>query len=145
MSTKTVLVYSTVGQNKKEVNTSATIWSALKSDLASAGVNTDGMSAVVGQTQVTLESADAQIPEGNFTLFLVPQKVKSGWLIDDDDNTDDYDKDDAIADLESAKESIENVLEFLEKAPRGSVTGSSTEDQKLAAEAAAIQAKLGRG
>lgn len=74
-----VTVYNTVGQNKKEVRSSATTWGELQDDLNAAGVSHRGMSVVVGETQNTLESSQAVLPEGDFTLFLMPQKVKSGW------------------------------------------------------------------
>jgi hypothetical protein len=60
------------------VYTGATDWSELKTALTKAGVNYNGMKAVVGQTRVTLEHANAVLPEGEFELFLMPQKSNKG-------------------------------------------------------------------
>lgn len=122
---KTVLVYSTVGNNRKEVSTSAESWSELKAELNRQGVNVEGMKAVVGQTQVTLESPDAQVPGENFTLFLYPDKVKSGNFFEDDDDDfeddyseieeaeDDYTQNDAVEDLTEARDRLTKVISYL--------------------------------
>lgn len=127
---KSVLVYSTVGSNRKEIQSAAVSWSELKRELAQNGISAEGMKAVVGQTQVTLESPDAQLPNEPFTLFLYPVQVKSGGFFgeDDDDNdenrnddepgadddaTDEYNQDDATNDLIDARDGINRVLQFL--------------------------------
>lgn len=84
-----VIVYSNIGDNVKEVMSSATVWEGLQSDLARAGIQFSGMRAVVGSTQVTLESSQAQLPDEDFDLFLMPQKVKSGYHNEDDEMIDD--------------------------------------------------------
>lgn len=86
-----VITYSTLGENMKEVNSSATTWGELITDLNRAGIRTDGMRATEGETQVSFESAQAQLPDGDFSLFLMPAKVKSGYSIPDEDLIDDED------------------------------------------------------
>jgi hypothetical protein len=39
------------------------------------------MKAVIKETKVTLENELATLPEGEFTVFLFPNKVKSGTSI----------------------------------------------------------------
>jgi argininosuccinate lyase len=73
-----VLVYNTIGQNEVVITTSAATWEQLQRDLHSQGVPFRDMKAVIGETQVTLESRGAQLPTTDFSLFLVPEKVKSG-------------------------------------------------------------------
>lgn len=73
-----VTVYNTIGNNQKQVRSSANMWGELQTDLLSNGVSFSGMTAVIGETQVTLESNQARLIDGDFTLFLMPQKVKSG-------------------------------------------------------------------
>lgn len=82
-----VTVFSTKGKKKSVVSTEATTWGELKKDLTEQGIDTNGVKAIVGETQTTLESSKAVLPKGldirgkitdNFTLFLTPIKVKSG-------------------------------------------------------------------
>lgn len=78
VTTRKVLVFSTTGQNGKEVTTDSKTWEQLKRALSSNSVTHSGMKAVVGESKVTLESPNAELPTGNFTLFLMPKKTKSG-------------------------------------------------------------------
>lgn len=73
-----VKVYSTVGQNKQEIRSSAGTWDGLRSELNRHDVKHTDMKAVIGETNVSLEIGDAILPTTDFTLFLVPEKVKSG-------------------------------------------------------------------
>lgn len=92
---KRVTVYSTVGQQKHEVTVSANNWGELQRELSEHGVGTSGMKAVIGESQVTLESNQAEVPSNDFTLFLLPQKVKSGsyWGKDEDCDCEDESED----------------------------------------------------
>lgn len=75
-----VTIFSTGGTNKTiEVN--STTWGDLQKELSNNGVSTSGMKAVHGQTRVTLEHKDAIIPDGDFNLFLLPVKTKSGGIL----------------------------------------------------------------
>jgi hypothetical protein len=76
---KKVTVFSTLGNNTHEISTNASTYGEFKKSLESRGVDYSGMKATVGETQVTLESPDAMLPEGDFTLFLMPMKVNSGY------------------------------------------------------------------
>jgi hypothetical protein len=82
MSTK-VTVFSTGGKTGIDINTEATTWKQLKQELSKVGVSTSGMKAVVGQSKVSLEHEDAQIPQQDFTLFMLPVQTKSGYSIPD--------------------------------------------------------------
>jgi hypothetical protein len=78
-ASKTVTVFNTHGQNRNVLSgVTARTWSELQNVLRRNNVSYDGMRAVVGDTQVTLESEGAQIPDQDFTLFLLPSKVRSG-------------------------------------------------------------------
>jgi len=76
--TKHVLVYSTVGKGVVEFDTQAATWLDLKKNLREMQVKFDGMKAVIGENRHTLESDQATLPDGDFSLFLMPIKVKSG-------------------------------------------------------------------
>lgn len=76
----TVTVFSTKGKKRSLVETNgAATWGELKGILNSNGIETNNMKAIIGENQVTLESAKAILPlDFNFTLFLTPIKVKNG-------------------------------------------------------------------
>lgn len=90
-------IYSTVGNDMKEVFVQSTLWGDLQGELAGKGINVNGMKAIIGDSQVTLESNQAVLPEGEFILFLMPGKVKSGviWSIGNEDEEEEgYPEDD---------------------------------------------------
>lgn len=74
-----VSVFSS-GQNNRKVDimSTATTWEELQKDFSNAGVSHKGMDAVVRATKVTLTLPDAVLPEGDFLLYLLPQKTSSG-------------------------------------------------------------------
>ena len=78
MSTRKIVVYSSATQRANDVMTDATTWGVLKSKLSMDGLLTGQMKAIIGQTKLTLDHVDAELPEGDFQLFLVPEKTKSG-------------------------------------------------------------------
>lgn len=120
---RNVLVYSTVGQTKKEISTSAVNWLQLKAALLDEEVSTQGMKAVIGQTQVSLDLDEAILPTEGFTLFLVPSKVESGWddeeeeeednWEDEDVPEDNYSREDAVEDLKESQRLTTKALRFL--------------------------------
>lgn len=75
-----IKVYSTRGQSGIEIETNVTTLGELSGVLNAHDYELDlsRMKAVVGQTKATLESNDSVLPEGDFTLFLMPTKTKSG-------------------------------------------------------------------
>lgn len=87
-----VTVFNTIGSNETSFNYTGTNWSDLQIELAANNISYKGMSAIVGESQVTLESAQAMTPTDDFTLFLLPIEVKSG-VEDDADFGDDYEND----------------------------------------------------
>lgn len=153
VASKQVTVYSTVGNNRKVINTSASNWSQLQADLLREDVNTNNMKAVEGRSQVTFESPDALIPDGDFVLFLYPVEVKSGFLEDDDDDfnsdddndqlSNDYDQEDAFNDASEMKEAATRIMKFLsDPNKKVNVAPMDPETQVLDAQARAIKEKL---
>jgi hypothetical protein len=86
-----VIIYNTIGDNFKEIYTDARTWGALTDEFNTHGVTWKGMKAVDGETQHSFESSEAILPEGEFSLFLMHDKVKSGYSDGDDDLIDEYD------------------------------------------------------
>jgi len=75
----------------REFQSSAKTWGQLKDELSAHGINTNGMTSIVGETDTTLDLSSAALPEGEFTLFLMPSKVKSGY--EEEDYDEDFDDD----------------------------------------------------
>jgi hypothetical protein len=75
---RNITIFTTVGSRRDTLESDATIWSELQNDLDQADIQHDGLKAIVASTQNTLESSNATLPEGDFTLMLMPTKVKSG-------------------------------------------------------------------
>lgn len=73
-----ITVFSTETNEKKEINTTAATWGALKTELSAQGLSTSNMKGMVKETKTTLESDGAILPTTTFTLFITPTKVKSG-------------------------------------------------------------------
>lgn len=72
-----VTVVSTQANDRREFQSEATTWGQLKREISS--MITGDMKATVRETRVDLEHEEAQLPTGDFTIFLFPNKVKSGW------------------------------------------------------------------
>lgn len=73
-----VTVVSTRENVRKEINSDATTWGQLKTEIERQGVSTGDMKAMIRENKNNLENDGASLPSGEFTLFLTPGKVKSG-------------------------------------------------------------------
>lgn len=78
MNSRKITVFSTKGKKRQVVESGADTWGQLKEDLLREGVDTQGLKSIIGETQLSLESAKAVLPDYDFVLFLSPVKVKSG-------------------------------------------------------------------
>lgn len=84
-----VSVFNTVGSNESVIQFNGSTKAELCAELAAAGISFKDMSMTIGETQVTLDSAQAATPTlaflqtmnpplDSWTLFLLPIEVKSG-------------------------------------------------------------------
>ena len=138
-TTRKVTVWSTQERSTQTIETSAKTWGELKNELSNVG-NTR---AVIRETRNTLESGQAQLPNQDFTLFLYPEKVRSGRTVKvqkvkeaDWDNTVD------TLVVEKVKEYTKEFDEIIEGFAPGKAKKLSKEDTKLAEEAAELAAEL---
>jgi hypothetical protein len=76
MSTRTVKLKVTSQKDVIKAESSARTFGELKKEMKN--VKWDGMRVVVRSTKNTLQDDAALLPAGDFLLFLVPEKVKSG-------------------------------------------------------------------
>lgn len=75
-----ITVYSTLGKNAVEFNSQANDWKGVQAEMKEMNISFSGMKSVIGETRLTLESDRAIVPEGDFTLYLMPVKTKSGAM-----------------------------------------------------------------
>ena len=75
---RTIRVISSQSDRAKSVESAAATWGQLQSDLSSHISDIGNMKAIVRETRVSLESPEAQLPEGNFTVILSMKKIASG-------------------------------------------------------------------
>lgn len=75
-----VRIYSTTGQTNLQLEFQGTTFRELKELMSQNRVTYSGMKCVVGETKLTVEHDQALLPDGDFTLFIMPVKTKSGAL-----------------------------------------------------------------
>jgi hypothetical protein len=75
-----VRFYSTAGQTNVQHEFQGTTFGELKELMKTNNISYSGMKCVVGETKLTVEHDQAILPDGDFTLFIMPVKTKSGSL-----------------------------------------------------------------
>jgi hypothetical protein len=73
-----LVTYNNIGNAKREIMTSASTLGELQLEFDRAGIAYQGMKIIDGKTQHSYESRGAVLPESDFVLFMVPERVKSG-------------------------------------------------------------------
>lgn len=75
--TRKIKIYTTNGM-PGTIETNVSTLGELKPILRQREVNYDGMKLLVGETKNELSQDEAILPEGDFKLYLMPVKTKSG-------------------------------------------------------------------
>lgn len=104
MTTRKIKIYTTTGM-PGTIETNAATLSELKPLLRQRDINFDGMKMLVGETKNELSVDEATLPEGDFKLYLMPAKTKSG-----------VDFDNMEQQVESVYQDMEDVTEKLDEA-----------------------------
>ncbi len=74
---RSITVISTQNGHERVVNSSATTWGQLKSEIGQY-YDLEALKATEATNRTILEYDDSILPSGDFTLYLRPGKVKSG-------------------------------------------------------------------
>ena len=77
MSLREIKVYSTSGLSGA-LSTNVSTLGELRPLLMERDINTSGMKMLIGSTKLELSEDSARLPEGDFKIYLMPQKTKSG-------------------------------------------------------------------
>jgi hypothetical protein len=123
---RTVLVASSVSNKAKRVETSATTWEEFQGEISD--LLTSGVDAIVKPGNYTLRN-DSTLPEGDFKLFLIPTKNKSGYFDIDDIK-------DAVVDLidDAFEKYGDQIVDIIKNALSGESTSETAgEDEELEA------------
>ena len=121
--TRKIKIYTTNGM-PGTIETNVSTLGELKPILRQREVNYDGMKLLVGETKNELSQDEAILPEGDFKLYLMPAKTKSGVDFDEMEET-----------LERIESKVDRVLSNLDnESYKGSsvsqVSSLSAEDQR---------------
>ena len=84
--TRKIKIYTTNGM-PGTIETNVSTLGELKPILRQREVNYDGMKLLVGETKNELSEDEAILPEGDFKLYLMPAKTKSGVDFDEMEET----------------------------------------------------------
>ena len=84
--TRKIKIYTTNGM-PGTIETNVSTLEELKPILRQREVNYDGMKLLVGETKNELSQDEAILPEGDFKLYLMPAKTKSGVDFDEMEET----------------------------------------------------------
>lgn len=129
-----IKIYTTNGM-PGTIDTNATTLAGIKPLLRERNINFEGMKMLVGETKNELSMDESVLPEGDFKLYLMPAKTKSGVDFDDmEDNIENIqDK------LQRVEDKVDQVLSALKNASTAtsysvpsvaSTPGISIEDQR---------------
>lgn len=100
--TRKIKIYTTNGM-PGTIETNVSTLGELKPILRQREVNYDGMKLLVGETKNELSQDEAILPEGDFKLYLMPAKTKSGVDFDEVEET-----------LERIESKVDRVLSKLD-------------------------------
>lgn len=137
MSRTVKLINSNLGK-VKTIETDAETWGELQGNSEVQSFMEGDVKAVVRQTQNTLESDRAELPEGDFDLFFITKKSKagSGWMDEVRKNQEE------IRDrLDTIESKLDNVCNYGGSVQSSDGTRPMTEDEL--SEAQALENELG--
>jgi hypothetical protein len=132
-----IIVASSAGNKAKTFNSNAQTWGELKREIGSLW--NSGLEAIESVNKTTLSRDEAQLPQGDFNLFLVPTKNKAGAETLSQSLYDAIYK--AVNDRSVDQEDITEVLAvvkstistFFAGTVAGSTAGSATSDSEAKA------------
>ena len=120
--TRKIKIYTTAGI-PGTIETNVSTLGELKPLLRQREINYDGMKMLVGETKNELSVDEATLPTGDFKLYLMPAKTKSGVDLDE--------MEEAIERIENKVDRILSKLDSINTTSAGNVADPiSLEDQR---------------
>ena len=118
--TRKIKIYTTAGM-PGTIETNVSTLGELKPILRQREINYNDMKMLVGETKNELSQDEAILPEGDFKLYLMPAKTKSGVYLDEMEET-----------LERIENKLDMVLSKLDS--KSNVVSSVPQINSLSAE-----------
>ena len=106
-----IKIYTTNGM-PGTIDTNATTLAGIKPLLRERNINFEGMKMLVGETNNELSMDESVLPEGDFKLYLMPAKTKSGVDFDDME----YNIENIQNNLQRVEDKVDQVLSALKNA-----------------------------
>jgi hypothetical protein len=76
---RTITIISTQGDQRVTLDSNATTWGQLKAEINDEGtMSANDAKAMIRGTRESLDKSGDALPTGDFSVFLTPQKIKSG-------------------------------------------------------------------
>ena len=119
--TRKIKIYTTNGM-PGTIETNVSTLGELKPILRQREVNYEGMKLLIGETKNELSQDEAVLPEGDFKLYLMPAKTKSG--VDFDEMEDSINR--IAADVERIEDKLDKVLSLLKNGVNTGFVASTT-------------------
>ena len=119
--TRKIKIYTTNGM-PGTIETNVSTLGELKPILRQREVNYDDMKLLVGETKNELSQNEAILPEGDFKLYLMPAKTKSG--VDFEEMEDSINR--IAADVERIEDKLDKVLSLLKNGVNTGFVASTT-------------------
>ena len=113
--TRKIKIYTTAGM-PGTIETNVTTLGQLKPLLSQREINYSGMKMLVGETKNELSVDEATLPEGDFKLYLMPAKTKSGVDFDEMEEN--------ISHIFSTVERLERKIDALTTKVNGGPSGT---------------------
>ena len=118
--TRKIKIYTTAGI-PGTIETNVSTLGELKPLLRQREINYDGMKMLVGETKNELSVDEATLPTGDFKLYLMPAKTKSGVDLDE--------MEEAIERIENKVDRILSKLDSINTSSVVSTSASKVADQ----------------
>ena len=124
--TRKIKIYTTAGM-PGTIETNVTTLGQLKPLLSQREINYSGMKMLVGETKNELSVDEATLPEGDFKLYLMPAKTKSGVDFDEMEDT----LDSVFSIVERLERKIDTLTDKVNGVSSGAVMSAPIDSKPL--------------
>lgn len=82
MNARNVTIVTTQGNQEETISSNATTWGTLRDEISNkTSFNMSDTKAIIKGLRLGLNEASDALPEGDFTIYVTPSKIKSGRFL----------------------------------------------------------------